>query len=130
MRLKASLELKKPANLPMKRMSREKIPPEGRYLQILCRVPNHKAIGRIQRERGATIGQNRESTKVDISKQSWELQRIAELARKGYELRAKRVKRIKESILKGEYEVDAQEIARSIIRTEVSRRRKEIKFDP
>jgi hypothetical protein len=29
MRLKASLELKKPANLPMKRMSREKIHPGG-----------------------------------------------------------------------------------------------------
>ena len=86
------------------------------------------AIGRIQREKGITIGQSCESAKVDIPKQSWELHRIAELARKKYELRAKRIKQIKESILKGEYEVEAQEVAKSIIRIEVLRHQK-IKLD-
>jgi flagellar biosynthesis anti-sigma factor FlgM len=87
------------------------------------------AIGRIQRDKGITFGQNCESAKVDISKQSWELHRIADLARKKCELRAKRVKQLKESILKGEYEVDAREVAKSIIRIEALRHRK-IKFDP
>jgi flagellar biosynthesis anti-sigma factor FlgM len=77
------------------------------------------AIGRNQRDKGITFGHNCESAKVDISKQTWELHRIAGLARKKCELRAKRVKQIKESILKGEYEVDAQEVAKSIIRMEV-----------
>jgi flagellar biosynthesis anti-sigma factor FlgM len=103
---------------------KEKSSREGLYLQVLCRLQSQKAIGRIQREKETTIGQNHDSAKVDISKQSWDLQRIAELARKGYELRAKRIKQIKESIVKGEYEVDAQEVARSIIRIEVSRHRK------
>jgi flagellar biosynthesis anti-sigma factor FlgM len=49
---------------------------------------------------------------------------MPELARKGDELRAKRVKQIKESIVRGEYEVDPREVAKSIIRTEVSRHRK------
>jgi flagellar biosynthesis anti-sigma factor FlgM len=52
---------------------------------------------------------------------------MAELARKGDELRAKRVKQIKESIVKGEYEVDAQGVARSMIRTELSRHRERSK---
>jgi flagellar biosynthesis anti-sigma factor FlgM len=82
------------------------------------------AIDRIQREKGITIGQDCETAKVDISKQSWELHRIADFARKRYELRAKRIKQIKESILKGEYEVDAQEVAKSIIRIEVLRHQK------
>jgi len=48
---------------------------------------------------------------------------LAELARKGDELRAKRVRQIKQKVVKGEYKVDAQEVARSIIRTEMSRYR-------
>ena len=91
-------------------------------MHVLCRVQNHKAVD-LHREKGTIVGQNRESAKVDISKQTLELQRMAELARKGDELRAKKVKQIKESIVKGEYEVDAQEVARSMIRTELSRHR-------
>ena len=49
---------------------------------------------------------------------------MAELARDREEYRAKRVRQIKERIVKGEYEVDAQKVARSMIRTEVSRRRR------
>jgi flagellar biosynthesis anti-sigma factor FlgM len=95
-------------------------------LQVLCRVQNHKAAD-LHREKGTAVGQNRESAKVDIPKQTWELQPMAELARKGDELRAKRVKQIKESIVKGEYEVDAQGVARSMIRTELSRHRERSK---
>jgi flagellar biosynthesis anti-sigma factor FlgM len=73
------------------------------------------------------VGQNRKSAKDDISKQIWELQPLAELARDRDEYRAQRVRQIKERIVKGEYKVDAQKVARSMIRTEVSRRRE--KFD-
>lgn len=94
-------------------------------MEVLCRVQNHKAIDR-HREKGTTVGQNRELAKVDTSEQTWELQRIAELARKGEELRAKRVRQIKQSIVKGEYKVEAQEVARSMIRTEMSRHREKV----
>ena len=104
----------------------EKSSSEGLYLQVLCRVRNQKAVRRIQREKATTVAQNRQSASVDESKQTWELLRIAELARKADELRAKRVKQIRESIVNGEYKVDAQEIARSIIRNEISRRRKKV----
>jgi flagellar biosynthesis anti-sigma factor FlgM len=72
------------------------------------------------------VGQNRKSAKDDISKQIGELQPMAELARDRDEYRAQRVRQIKERIVKGEYEVDAQKVARSMIRTEVSRRREKI----
>jgi flagellar biosynthesis anti-sigma factor FlgM len=91
-------------------------------LEVLCRVQNHKAIDP-RREKGTTVGQNRGPAKIDISEQTWQLQRLAELARKGDELRAKRVRQIKQKVVKGEYKVDAQEVARSIIRTEMSRYR-------
>ncbi|HSF56445.1 MAG TPA: flagellar biosynthesis anti-sigma factor FlgM [Candidatus Binatia bacterium] len=89
-------------------------------MEVLCRIQNHKAIDR-HRKKGTTVGQNREPAKVDISEQTWQLQRLAELARKVDELRAKRVRQIKQRIVKGEYKVHAQEVARSIIRTEMSR---------
>jgi hypothetical protein len=43
------------------------------------------------------------------------------LARRGDELRVKRVRQVKEIVAKAEYEVDPREVAKSIIRTEVSR---------
>jgi flagellar biosynthesis anti-sigma factor FlgM len=84
-------------------------------------VQNDKTLGRIRRDRSGEVVQSGESAKVDISREARELQRIAELARQGDELRAERVKQLKESIAKGEYAVDAEEIAKSIIRSEVSR---------
>jgi flagellar biosynthesis anti-sigma factor FlgM len=69
---------------------------------------------------------DRKSAKDDISKQIWKLQPMAELARDRDEYRAKRVRQIKERIVKGEYEVDAQKVARSMIRTEVSRCREKV----
>jgi flagellar biosynthesis anti-sigma factor FlgM len=80
----------------------------------------------VHRGRVTAVGQNRKSAKDDISKQIWELQPLAELARDRDEYRAQRVRQIKERIVKGEYEVDAQKVARSMIRTEVSRRREKV----
>jgi flagellar biosynthesis anti-sigma factor FlgM len=67
------------------------------------------------------IQQSRESARVNISKKAREFQRIAELVRTGNELRSQKVKQIKERVSKGDYNVDAQEVSKSIIRSEVSR---------
>jgi flagellar biosynthesis anti-sigma factor FlgM len=82
-------------------------------------VQNARAVGRVRRDEGAEVGQTAESA---ISKEARESQRIAELARQGDELRAEKVKRVKEMIAKGKYEVDALEVAKSILRAQPARR--------
>jgi negative regulator of flagellin synthesis FlgM len=84
-------------------------------------VQNDKALGSVRRDSDAKVQQDRESTKVDISPQARKLQRVAELARTGDQLRAEKVKQIKEQIDAGQYKVDSQEVAKSIARGEVSR---------
>lgn len=84
-------------------------------------VQNDKALGSVRRDSDAKVQQDRESTKVDISAQARKLQRVAELARAGDQLRAEKVKQIKEQIDAGQYKVDSQEVAKSIARSEVSR---------
>ncbi len=47
--------------------------------------------------------------------------RVAELARTGDQLRANKVKKIKEQIAADLFQVDSKEVAKSIARSEVSR---------
>jgi flagellar biosynthesis anti-sigma factor FlgM len=100
-----------------------KISRKGREDTDLCQlIQDDKAAGQTGRERRTEIGRTVESAKVNISKKARELQRVAELlARRGDELRVKKVRQIKEIVAKAEYEVDPREVAKSIIRTEVSR---------
>lgn len=65
--------------------------------------------------------QSGESTKVDISKEARDLQRVAELARAGEELRADKIRQIKEQVVAGEYHVESKDVAKSILRSEVVR---------
>jgi anti-sigma28 factor (negative regulator of flagellin synthesis) len=82
-------------------------------------VPNTSAVGGVRRDKGARVGQTGESS---IFKEARESQRIAELARQGDELRAEKVKRVKEMMAKGKYEIDAKEVAKSILRAQPARR--------
>ena len=92
----------------------------GRHLSQL--IQNDKAAGQTDRDKRTEVGPTVESAKVNICKGARELQRITDLlTRKGDELRAEKVRQVKEIIAKGEYEVDPREVAKSIIRTEVSR---------
>jgi flagellar biosynthesis anti-sigma factor FlgM len=84
-------------------------------------IQNDKATGQTGRDKRTEVSETGELTKVNIFKEARELKRIAELARKGDELRAEKVRQIKKIIVKGEYKFDSQEVAKSIIRTEVSR---------
>jgi flagellar biosynthesis anti-sigma factor FlgM len=65
--------------------------------------------------------QSGESAKVNISQEARELQRIAELARAGDDLRAGKVRQIREQVATGEYHVEAKDVAESILRSEVTR---------
>ena len=83
-------------------------------------VHNDKAVGRKQAGE-VKAQQSGDSAKVNISQEARELQRIAELARTGNELRAEKVRQIKEQVQAGEYKVQPEEVAKSILRTEVTR---------
>lgn len=61
------------------------------------------------------------SASVNISPEARQLQRIAELARKGDELRGAKVDALKERIASGDYRVDDVELAKDIARAEVTR---------
>ena len=84
------------------------------------RIQNDKLASQVRRDTGPKAQQAGESTRVNISKEARELQRIAELARTGDELRAQKVNQIKEQMTKNDYNPDAQEVSKSIIRSEVS----------
>jgi negative regulator of flagellin synthesis FlgM len=84
-------------------------------------VQNDKAVGGTRREGDAAVQKERESSRVDISPQARKLQRIAELARGGDELRAEKVKQLKEQVKSGQYQPDSKEVAQSIARSEVAR---------
>lgn len=83
-------------------------------------VHNDKSVGQKQ---AADMKAQRsgESAKVNISQEARELQRIAELAHAGDELRADKVRQIKEKLAADEYHVDAKDVATSILRSEVTR---------
>jgi len=83
-------------------------------------VQNDKTVNRVRRNFDPKVQQSGESAKVNISKEARDLQRIAELARTGDELRAQKVQQIKDQIARGNYNADPQEVSKSIIRSEVS----------
>jgi flagellar biosynthesis anti-sigma factor FlgM len=87
-------------------------------------VHNDKSVGQ---KKAADLKSQRsgESAKVNISQEARELQRIAELARTGDELRADKVRQLKEQVAAGEYHVEAKDVATSILRSEVTRLLKE-----
>jgi flagellar biosynthesis anti-sigma factor FlgM len=62
-----------------------------------------------------------EAAQVTISADARRLQRVTALAKREDELRAEKVNRIKEQILQGKYRVEAAEVAKGIVRSEISR---------
>ena len=85
-------------------------------------IQNGKAAGQAGCDKRIEVGPTLESVKVNVSKKAWEPQRSAEwLAPKGDDLPADKIEQLKQIIAKGEYKVDAKEVAKSIVRTEISR---------
>jgi flagellar biosynthesis anti-sigma factor FlgM len=84
-------------------------------------VQNDKNVGQARKDGETKAGQAGGSSKVNISKEARELQRIAELARQGDDLRAEKVKQIKEQVAQGAHQVDSKDVAKDIVRSEVAR---------
>jgi len=85
------------------------------------RIQNDKLANSVRNDAKPKADHSGAPAKVDISKEARELQRISELARTGDELRAQKVKDIKEQLAKNDYNPNAQDVAKSIARSEVSR---------
>lgn len=80
------------------------------------------AAGQAGRDKSTEVSPTILSAKVAIAENARKPQPITELpARNGDKLLAAKVRQIKEIIVKGDYEVDPREVARSIIRTLISR---------
>ena len=84
-------------------------------------VSNDNEMGSAGREVDVKAQPSGESAEVDISPEARKLQRVAELARTGDQLRAEKVKQIKEKIAADQFQVDSKEVAKSIARSELSR---------
>ncbi len=84
-------------------------------------LKNDTATGQACRDKRTQVRLTLGSAKVNISKESRESQKIAHrLVGKGDELLAEKVRQLKEIIAQGEYKIDPREVAKSIIRTEIS----------
>lgn len=83
-------------------------------------VQNEKKISPTRRQGDGDISPAADSAKVKISKEARQLQRIAELARKGDELRVEKLITLKEQIADGTYRPDMDEVAKDIVRSSVT----------
>ncbi len=67
------------------------------------------------------VKQPAEIVRVSFSEGARRLQKVAALAKKGEDLRADRVRRLKEEIEQGTFRVEAADVAKALLRSEVSR---------
>jgi negative regulator of flagellin synthesis FlgM len=84
-------------------------------------VQNDKGVAPVRGEGEKGAPQTGATAKVSISEEARYLQKAAELAGKGDELRAEKVNKIKDQVAQGTYKVDAEDVAKSIARSEVAR---------
>jgi len=99
-----------------------KITPKGAESSDLAKiVQNGKKAAVARADKDAASQRSGESASVKISPEARALQRIAELARKGDQLRGAKVEALKEQIESGKYQVSEDEVAKSIARAEVTR---------
>jgi flagellar biosynthesis anti-sigma factor FlgM len=88
---------------------------------ISQQVKNDKEVAPVRGEGEKGTRQTGETAKISISDEARHLQKAAELAGKGDELRAAKVEKIKEQMDAGTYHVEAEEVAKSVARSEVAR---------
>src|SRR5262245_35791936 len=85
-------------------------------------IEYYKAAGQADLDKRTEVKPNLESAEVNISKKAQAPHRIARrLACRDDKFRGEKFRLIKELIAKGEYEFDPRDVARSILRTEISR---------
>ncbi len=84
-------------------------------------VKKDKVAGPGRADADTKAQQISDSSTVNISPEARQLQRLAELARAGDDLRAEKVKKIKEQISEGTYDANSTDVSKSIVRSEIAR---------
>lgn len=84
-------------------------------------VQNDKGVAPVRGEGERGAPQTGETAKVSISEEARFLQKAAELAGKGDEIRAEKVNKIKEQLAQSTYHVEPEDVAKSVARSEVAR---------
>ena len=84
-------------------------------------IKGDKTVSPAREKEEKGIESSGEAAQVNISSEARHLQRVADLARRGDELRVEKVNRLKEQILRGEYQVEAADVAKAVARSEISR---------
>ena len=98
-----------------------KITPKGPDTELSQAIQNDKKVGISRQDSDATAHKSSGSASVKISPEARKLQRVAELAQKGDELRADKVKALKAQVESGQFNVPAADVAKDIVRAETSR---------
>lgn len=83
-------------------------------------IRNDKNTAFLRQPNGEPRGSSSDAAQVNISLEARHLHRLGALAQHGDELRAEKMNRIKEQILRGEYHVGAVEVAAAIVRSDIS----------
>src|ERR1041385_7649513 len=71
--------------------------------------------------RDRQVAQKDNAAQISISAEARQLQKVVELSGRGDDLRAEKLRQLKEQIESGTYHVDAKDVAKSAARHEVSR---------
>lgn len=83
-------------------------------------IKGDKAVAAVPDKGGRGVERSGEAARITISSEARSLQRVTDLAKQGDEMRAERVNKIKEQILQGQYHVEAIDVAKEIVRSELS----------
>ena len=84
-------------------------------------IKDGKPASSVKEKEGGGVQGSEGATKVSISFEARQLQKVAVLAQQGDELRADKVNRLKEQILRGDFHVEATELAGDLLRSEIVR---------
>jgi len=89
----------------------------GHAPKDLAELPkNHKALRQARSDPKAELAVSTESVKLNLRKAAQETQKLAEpRSRKHHQFVAEKIRRLKEIIAKGEYEIDPREVAKRMI---------------
>jgi len=89
----------------------------GRPAKDLAKLPkNHKALRQARSDPKAELAVSTESVKLNLRKAAQETQKLATpRSRKSHRFVAEKIRRLKEIIAKGEYEIDPREVAKRMI---------------
>ncbi|MBI4522645.1 MAG: flagellar biosynthesis anti-sigma factor FlgM [Deltaproteobacteria bacterium] len=95
----------------------DKGPIDGRLPQI---VRDDKGVYPVRDEKDKNAERSTDAAKMSISSEARYLQHAAVLAKRGDRLRTEKIEEIKSRIFSGEYTVDAEEVAKAILRNELA----------